>query len=200
MVVQRGGSFYDQRAVNARYIGHREPDRFSPNYVMEEPAVLAEIGDPTGLRVPDLGCGDGAFGRWLLAAGCASYRGIDGSVLMVERARQTLAGTSSSVEHGDLEDFAPGEGSADLITARLSLHYVADIAPVLAAAARALAPRGRLILTVVHPVITSHNTTSDGPRTNWIVDDYFTYGPRRRSWLGGTSPGITARSSDTSTR
>lgn len=46
---------------------------------MEEPAVLGEVGDQSGLRVIDLGCGDARFGRLLLAGGCASYLGIDGS-------------------------------------------------------------------------------------------------------------------------
>ncbi len=59
-------SFYDVPGVYDRYTAHRKDNRLSPNYVMEEPAFLNEVGDPTGLRVLDLGCGDGAFGRLLL--------------------------------------------------------------------------------------------------------------------------------------
>ncbi|HEX4729132.1 MAG TPA: class I SAM-dependent methyltransferase, partial [Jatrophihabitans sp.] len=99
----RGGDFY-QGAALAAYLDHAVPDRYSPNHVMEEPAVLAEIGDPAGLRVLDLGCGDGRFALTLLAAGCASYNGIDGSRAMVERAQQLLAGTAGTVELRDLEE------------------------------------------------------------------------------------------------
>lgn len=181
----RGGDFY-QGAALAAYLDHAMPDRYSPNHVMEEPAVLAEIGDPTGLRVLDLGCGDGRFGLALLTAGCAGYTGIDGSVAMVERAQQLLAGTSATVELGDLEELAAQPGAYELITARLCLHYLAELEPVLAAAACSLAPGGRLVLTVVHPVLTSHAADTSGPRTSWLVDDYFVPGPRNRPWFGST--------------
>jgi hypothetical protein len=39
---------------------------------MGEPAVLAEVGDPAGLRVLDLGCGDAQFGRHILAGASRS--------------------------------------------------------------------------------------------------------------------------------
>jgi SAM-dependent methyltransferase len=180
----RGGSFYDLAGVGERYLAHHDGRRFSPNHVMEDPAVLAEIGDPAGLRVIDLGCGDGRFGRELIAAGCADYLGIDGSATMVDRACRELTGPRARVELADLEDFEAPAQSADLVTARLSLHYVADLGAVLRATARALRPGGRFVMTVVHPVITSHDTPSDEPRTTWTVDDYFRPGPRTRTWFG----------------
>jgi len=118
---------------------------------------LTEVGDPAGLRVLDLGCGDGAFGRLLLAAGARSYLGADSSNSMVEQAGRTLAGTAGRVDLADIEEFTVDADSVDLVTARLSLHYVADLGRVLAACARALPPAGRLIVTVVHPVITSYD-------------------------------------------
>ena len=181
---QGGESFYDAPGVHERYAAHRGDRRLSANYVMEQPAVLAEMGDPAGLRVLDLGCGDGAFGRWLLAAGARSYLGVDSSTRMVEQARRTLAGTTGRVDLADIQDFAADPDAVDLVTARLSMHYVADLDRVFASCARALAPAGRLILTVVHPVITSYTNHPAGPRTTWTVDDYFTPGPRIRAWMG----------------
>jgi SAM-dependent methyltransferase len=180
----RGGSFYDLAGVGQRYLAHHDGRRFSPNHVMEDPAVLAEVGDPAGLRVIDLGCGDGRFGRELIAAGCADYLGIDGSATMVELARRELTGLRARVELADLEAFTVPPDCADLVTARLSLHYVADLVAVLRAVARALRPGGRFVMTVVHPVITSHDNPSDQPRTTWTVDDYFRPGPRTRIWFG----------------
>ncbi|HJQ03103.1 MAG TPA: methyltransferase domain-containing protein [Jatrophihabitans sp.] len=179
----RGSEFY-QGAALAAYLERAVPDRHSPNHVMEEPAVLAEIGDPTGLRVLDLGCGDGRFGLALLAGGCAGYSGIDGSPTMVARARQILAGTEATVELGDLEELTARPEDYELITARLCLHYLAELAPVLEAMAGSLAPGGRVLLTVVHPVLTSHADDAVDPRTSWLVDDYFVPGPRERPWFG----------------
>jgi SAM-dependent methyltransferase len=179
----RGSQFYQGAALTA-YLDHTVADRYRPIHVMEEPAVLAEIGDPAGLRILDLGCGDGRFGLVLLDAGCASYTGIDGSAGMVERARQLLADTTATVELGDLEELAPRPEAYELITARLCLHYLAELEPVLAAMAGSLVVGGRIVLTVVHPVLTSHAADDTGPRTSWLVDDYFLPGPRDRPWFG----------------
>lgn len=182
--MRRGGSVYDDPEVFQRYARKRDRSAFDPNHIMEEPAVLAELGDPTGRRVIDLGCGDGAFGAMLLATGAADYLGIDGSHTMVEQARRGLADTTGRVELGDLENFTAPPGSTELVTCRLALHYVEDIDPVLDAVARCLVPGGRFVMTVVHPIITSHDNRPDGPRRNWTVDHYFDPGPRTRPWFG----------------
>jgi SAM-dependent methyltransferase len=180
-----GDSFYDAEDVHERYTAQRDGEQhLSPNHVMEEPAVLAEVGDPAGLRILDLGCGDGRFGHRMLMAGARSYQGVDSSLRMIGMAVQNLAGTPGSVRLADIEDVIPAPGSLDIITARLSLHYLADIDPIMKIVAQALATDGRFIFTVVHPVITSYDNQPTGPRTNWTVDDYFNTGPRVRNWLG----------------
>ncbi|MFC4112663.1 class I SAM-dependent DNA methyltransferase [Nonomuraea zeae] len=183
---QRGGSFYDSPEVFERYLGHRHSGVSSPNHVMEEPALLDELGIVTGLRVLDLGCGDAAIGPLLLNAGCRSYLGLDGSAAMVEAGNRALAGMSGRAALLDMEDFAAPPSSFDLIVSRLAFHYVEDLAPVLAACRASLSPGGRIVFTVVHPVLTSHDPGGQGPRGNWVVDDYFRQGPRERSWLGST--------------
>lgn len=181
------GSFYDAGGVHTRYIEHRGGRPYlSANHVMEEPAVLAEVGNPAGLRVLDLGCGDGRFGHHLLMAGAYSYQGIDSSHRMIELATRNLAGTTADIRLADIADAVPPAGSLDLVTARLSLHYLADLDHLTKAVARGLAAGGRFIFTIVHPVITSHDNRPDGARTNWTVDNYFETGPRVREWLGST--------------
>lgn len=184
----RGGAFYDAPHVIERYLRHRHSGVGSPNYVMEEPALLDELGPVSGLRVLDLGCGDAAIGRTLLAAGCRSYLGIDGSIEMTRAATASLAGTSGRVERMDIEQFSALAHTFDLIISRLALHYVDDVDAVLSACWSSLSPGGRLLITVVHPVITSHDAglTTNEARTNWVVDDYFHTGARKRNWLGNT--------------
>ncbi|GAA3113091.1 methyltransferase [Streptosporangium carneum] len=184
----RGSAFYDTPHVIERYLDHRHSGVSSPNHVMEEPTFLEELGTVRDLRVLDLGCGDATLGRALLAAGCRSYLGIDGSAEMVRAAAVNLAGSSGRVEKMDIEEFAAPSGTFDLIVSRLALHYVDDLTPVLSACWRSLSPGGRLLITVVHPVITSHEAhqSTREARTDWVVDDYFHTGARRRDWLGST--------------
>jgi ubiquinone/menaquinone biosynthesis C-methylase UbiE len=178
-----GGDAYDEQ-VTARYLTHRHAGSSNPNTVMEEPAVLDQLGDASGLRVLDLGCGDGSFAPTVLARGAASYLGVDGSPSMVRTARATVAVPSAAFQRCSIEDFDAPAGSFDLVTSRMALHYVADVATVLRTIHRLLTTDGRLIFTVVHPVITSHDNQPPGPRTTWTVDRYFEPGPRPRTWFG----------------
>ena len=120
----------------------------------------------------------------MLMAGAGSYQGVDSSLRMIEMAKQNLAGTPGRVELTDIEDVIPPPRSLDLVTARLSLHYVPALDRIMNAAAQGLAADGRFIFTVVHPVITSYDNQPTRPRTSWTVDDYFHPGPRMRNWLG----------------
>jgi SAM-dependent methyltransferase len=178
-----GGDFYDD-AVTARYLAHRHSGASSPNIVMEEPAVLAHLGDLSGLRVIDLGCGDGAFADVVLDAGARSYLGRDGSAAMIDLARNRVPRTRARFQLGTIEDFRPPPESADLVTSRMAFHYLRDVFPTLCSIHQALSPAGQLIFTVTHPVITSHDNHVSGPRTTWTVDHYFETGERRRSWFG----------------
>ncbi len=156
---------------------------------MEGPAVHDELGDVRGSRVLDLGCGDAEIGRELLRAGASRYLGIDGSRAMIRAATQTLKGTAGEVRLADIEDLGEPPGSFDLVLSRMALHYVADLRTVLRACHSCLAPAGRFVFTVVHPVITSHDArvSPPGPRQSWVVDDYFLSGPRSQRWLGATT-------------
>jgi len=181
----RGGAFYDDPTVLGDYLTHRHAAVDSPNLVMEEPAFLAEAGDLAGRRILDLGCGDGSFGLQAYERGCRAYTGVDGSSMMVDRARRTLADTSAEIVHRDIEDLRLKQ-DFDLITSRMALHYVEDLGPVFEGVRSMLASDGKFVMSVVHPVITSHDNNNDGPRTTWTVDGYFDPGPRQRQWFGST--------------
>ncbi len=182
---QRGGAFYDDAESFKRYQEHRTWS-LNPNNVMEGPALFDELGPVSGLRVLDLGCGDAEIGGKLLNQGVARYQGIDGSWRMVEAARRVLKGTTGHVVLCDIEDLAEPPDSFDLVLSRMALHYVADLGRVLRSCRSCLAPRGRVVFTVVHPVITSYDAreSSKEQRQNWVVDDYFVAGPRDQQWLG----------------
>ncbi len=182
-----GGVFYDEPGVFETYVDAVAAGPWSANHVMEEPALLSAIGDVRRARVLDLGCGTAALGSHVLAAGCARYLGIDGSVKMVEAARAQVEGAGGEIRLCAIEEFSAPAGSYDLIVSRMALHYVDDLRAALAACAFALTPGGRIVLTVVHPVVTSHDGRSSTreQRTNWLVDDYVSSGAREQIWMGG---------------
>lgn len=178
-----GGDFYDD-AVTTTYLAHRHAGITSPNTVMEEPAFLEAIGDISGARVLDLGCGDGSFAAVALERGARSYHGIDASSAMIEVARRTVTDERVTFERLTIEQLDTGSDVYDVVTARMALHYVADLDDALRRVHHGLSKRGRFLLSVVHPVITSRDNPGPGPRTSWTVDDYFVNGPRERLWFG----------------
>jgi SAM-dependent methyltransferase len=194
----RGASFYDEPGLLAEYLAHRHAQVTSPNPVMEAPAFAEVAGDLAGLRVLELGCGDGTFAAACVGAGCASYVGVDGSAAMIRLAEEHVkrsgdeAGPPCRFELCDLENFLPPTdgGQFDLVVSRMTLHYVNDLDPVFVRAHQAMAVKGRLILTVVHPVVTANDHArsdqAQGPRTSQVVDDYFVAGDRVREWFGST--------------
>ena len=182
-----GPAFYDDDAVFATYMAARQR-RDNPNDTLEQPVTLELIGDLMGRRVLDLGCGDAAFGRLVLAHGGSAYMGVEGSRKMAAAAREMLAGANGEVRHCAIEHWDAPAAAFDLAVARLSLHYLADLGPVFARIYHALADGGRLVFSVEHPVITScsRGWPAGTLRQDWVVDDYFATGLRESAWMGGT--------------
>jgi SAM-dependent methyltransferase len=182
----RGPEFYDDDAVFATYAAKRaRPD--SANETLEKPVFDELAGDLARLRILDLGCGDARFGLEALQRGCLSYLGLEGTRNMYALACANLAGTSGSVLHTTIEDWTYPRQAFDLVTSRLVLHYIQDVASVFADVYQALVAGGRFIFSVEHPVITSCDRAwkTGSVRQDWIVDDYFETGPRVTSWIGG---------------
>jgi len=177
---------YEADGVRDAYLRHRHDGAHSPNTVMEEPAFIDALGSVAGCRVLDLGCGDGSTAELLLGRGAASYVGLDGSAGMIDEARRRMSDSRATFVHGDIEDLEVGVGEFDVVISRMALHYVKQLDVVFDRVHRALNEGGRLVFSVVHPVITSRDNTGDGPRTSWMVDGYFDRGPRERAWFGST--------------
>lgn len=182
-----GAQFFDDEQIFTTYM-QRRSSAGSANNILEWPIVSELIGAVQGLRVLDLGCGDASFGRDALAQGCTSYLGVEGSQKMAELGRQTLAGTAGQVIHASMESWTYPANQFDLVISRMALHYVVDIVTLFTQIYAALAAGGRFVFSVEHPVITSCSNArpdGEGKRQGWIVDDYFTTGPRLVKWLGG---------------
>ncbi|WP_019877153.1 class I SAM-dependent DNA methyltransferase [Sporichthya polymorpha] len=107
-------------------------------------AVFAELVGPGG-RVADVGCGTGRVTAWLAARGLDVF-GIDLSPGMLAVARRDHPELSFSV--GDMTDLQLPADSLDGLLAFYSIIHVppARLPDVFAGFARALAPRGHLLV------------------------------------------------------
>lgn len=182
-----GPDFYDTTSVFTTYMHHRQ-SAINPNDTIEKPIIMELLGSVAGLRFLDLGCGDAALGRELLAHDNVQYVGIDGSQNMIAAAQHSLYGTVGTVVLHTIEDWTYPDAAFDCVVSRLALHYVADLAALCRMIYTTLIPGGRFIFSVEHPVITSSDQgwTSGTPRQAWLVDNYFDTGLRETQWLGAT--------------
>jgi SAM-dependent methyltransferase len=181
----RGPDFYDEEDVFAVYIQRRQrPD--NPNDMLEKPILMDLLGNVHGKAIVDLGCGDARFGVELLAAGCASYTGIEASARMVALAQDHLKDGRGIIHQTGIEDWDYPPESFDQVVSRLALHYIADLEATFASIHQTLRRGGHFVFSAEHPVITSCNRAVEqtGIRQDWIVDDYFDEGQRNVNWLG----------------
>ncbi len=153
----------------------------------EWPAIRAMLPDLAGARVVDLGCGYGWFCRFARERGAARVLGLDVSERMLARAKAMTGDPAIVYDRTDLERLALPEASFDLAYSSLAFHYIADFAGLLAAIHRALAPGGRLVFSMEHPIYMAPrdpawSADSEGRRI-WPLDSYRIEGPRTTNWL-----------------
>ena len=137
-------------------------------------ALLTACGPVSGLRVLDIGCGEGRCARALAERG-ALVAGIDVCEAMVEKARTHPDQASQQIDfrvmnavdvHRHVWTVPFG-----LVTAPMVLHDMPDPAAALAAAAHVLGTRGRMVLSIPHPA--------------WYVaggEDYFATACEDHAW------------------
>jgi SAM-dependent methyltransferase len=122
------------------------------NAYYERPATLGLAGDVAGRRILDAGCGSGPLFAALRDRG-AIMSGFDASAGMLDLARQRL-GPDADLQVADLGSPLPyPDGAFDDVAASLVLHYLEDWTAPLAELHRVLKPGGRLIASVMHPIL-----------------------------------------------
>jgi SAM-dependent methyltransferase len=150
-------------------------------------SLRAMLGDLSGSRAVDLGCGYGWFCRWARDQEAVSVLGIDISELMLARARELTIGAGIDYLLGDLESLDLPEASFDIAYSSLALHYVERLPALIETIYDSLVPGGRFIFSVEHPLLTAPSTPEwiVDPNGNkaWPVDSYLHEGSRTTEWI-----------------
>lgn len=102
-------------------------------------AVVAWLDPGPGMRVLDLGCGDGVLSAEIAEAG-AEVIGVDVSDEFITAAR--ARGVDARKMDGQALDF---DGEFDAVFSNAALHWMTDADAVIAGVARALKPGGRFV-------------------------------------------------------
>ena len=126
--------------------------RYGPDGPTEDEVRL--IGDVSGKRVLDLGCGDGHAGVTFARKGATTI-GVDASVRMLDRARTLAERAAVRVEwhQGDVADLAFLRAeSIDIVFSAYSLGEVGDLHRVFRQVHRVLKNRGAFVFSYEHPI------------------------------------------------
>ena len=131
----------------------------SYSLAIEWPAIKQLLPNIKNKKVLDLGCGTGRFSFLLETLFPAKVVGIDLSQQMLNKATEIGHNKQSSVEFikGDIENLTLiKDNSFDFVFSSTTLHYLPDLAKVIGEVSRVLVSGGVCILSVIHPVYTSH--------------------------------------------
>lgn len=186
------GAIYDDETFFNNYYALRlDKDNYNDN--IEQPFMHMLIGGCTGARVLDLGCGYGNLCTWLMEHGARSVAGIDNSMKMIEFAQQNNAAAGITYKVLDAARVSDLEGPFDLVVSSLVLHYIGDLDRLFSDIHTLLAPDGRFIFSMEHPVYTAcveadglWETDESGRKTAFRLDHFGLEGERRIQWLGKT--------------
>lgn len=131
------------------FAGHADNGTY--NAYIDRPAMLALIGDVSGQRILDAGCGAGHYADALVERG-ATVLGLEGSAELVAHARNRL-GERAAVQQHDLNNPLDmiADATFDGVLCALVLHHLQPRAQFLREACRVIRPGGWLAISTTHP-------------------------------------------------
>ncbi len=169
----RSAEQYD--AMAADYAAHNASSPFNAYY--ERPATIALLGEVSGRRILEVGCGAGVLTAWLVDHG-ATVTAFDVSDQMISLARSRIGDRARLVVADVAQPLAfATDHSFDLVVASLVLHYVKEWRQIFGEFHRVLAPAGAVVFSTHHPTM------------DWELcpDDYFATKQITERWQRGSA-------------
>ncbi|RYG33181.1 class I SAM-dependent methyltransferase [bacterium] len=153
-------------------------------HLLDSP-MLRLAGDVQGLRVLDVGCGEGRFCRMLSERG-ASTVGLDPTLPFVEQARELHP--EGEYIQGIAESLPFEDASFDLAVTYLTLIDIPDFRTAIREMARVLKPGGSLIVANLQSFVTTRPTAwyrdESGKKLHVAVEEYYEERANRCEWAG----------------
>lgn len=149
------------------------------NELLEMPMMIKMLGDLSGKKVLDLGCGPG-FHIGKLKRKCREIRGIDLSSEEIALAKKDHPAIDLRV--GDAEKLPYKKGEFDIVFSSLMMGHFEDWAPVLQEVSRVLKKKGEFTFSIHNPV------TEDLAKKTWffkkfrVIEHYFEEKWRIKTW------------------
>ena len=153
------------------------------------PGLLEACGNVEGLRVLDLGCGQGWFSRRLAENG-AEVVGVDISERQIDNARGHETSRPLGIEYRLLSAERIAEvwsgDHFDMVAACMALHDMPEPHTAIAAVAAILKAGKRLVFSIPNPgtdtPLRSWERGPGGEKGALKIDWYFQSGPRMLKW------------------
>ena len=164
------------------WISRLQDSETSHREAMLDGWMLDAVGDVSGRKVIDLGCGEGRFSR-MLAERSAVVTGIDLCHPLIEFAKSHRVYDESYLT-GDMEDLHElASDEFDLAVSYISLVDVPDMLSAVREAFRVLLPGGRFVVCNLHPMISAAPgwIKQGSLKLHYPVDRYFDEGGRNIS-------------------
>ena len=195
---QKIASFWDENApdwieaVRAGWDVYRE--------LVNNPAFFETLGDIAGMKILDVGCGEGYNTRKFADLG-AELIGMDVSRLMIAAARDHETEEPRGIEYhqtpaSDLSVF--DDESFDGVVSTMTLMDLDDYAESIREISRVLKPGGLFQFSVTHPCTMTRMwrwmyDDDDDEKNGVVVGDYFSLSSNRRGgdvdeWYFGGAP------------
>ena len=166
--------------ASGAFLARRDPTVATVTYGNLSPNEdeLRLLGDLDGLRVLDFGCGGGHNAVACARAG-AHVTAIDPSMKQLAAARRlTLThGVTVDLQQGTAANLPDLGRIYDLILAIQVLPYVDDLPATLAACRAALAPAGRVVVSLDHPMRDCFYDAETEDLAGFPVRSYFDRAP-----------------------
>jgi SAM-dependent methyltransferase len=172
----------DYDAIAEAYAEKVEANVWNAHY--ERVNALRLVGEVSGKRVLDAGCGSGAHAIELANRG-ATVTGVDASAALLAIAARRPGGRMTLVR-ADLTAPLPFADQAfDVVLSSLVMHYLHDWVPTLTEFRRVLTSRGRLVISTHHPTVSHALGGGDDYLATYALDDEWEVGDqlaRFRYW------------------